>query len=223
MIFPKPEELFNLNETIAGAIFDGAKFPFEVLPKIKDFCISLFTSLGEDFIEIKNGVFAAKDAKIAENATIIGPAIIGHNTEIRPGAYIRGSVIIGDNAVIGNSTEIKNAIIFNGAQLPHYNYVGDSIIGYKAHLGAGAIVSNFRLDHASIKIASEGEKFDTGLRKMGVLLGDFAEVGCNSVICPGSIIGRGSVIYPLSRVVGILESESYFYGDERGIQKKRKS
>ncbi len=221
MVFKKAEELFNLNETIAGAIFDGVDLPFEVLPKIKDFCISLFPSLGDDYVKIKEDVYVAHDAIVADSATIIGPAIIGHNTEVRPSAYIRGSVIIGDNAVIGNSTEIKNAIIFNGAQLPHYNYVGDSIIGYKAHLGAGAIVSNFRLDHASIKIAGDGEKFDTGLRKMGVLLGDGVEVGCNSVICPGSIIGRGSVIYPLSRVVGILDSETYFYGDERGIQKKR--
>lgn len=221
MNFPKINELFDLNETIARDIFEGIDAPYDVLPKIKDFCISLFKNLGDDYVEIKKDVFVAKDARISESATIIGPTIIGHNTEVRPSAYIRGSVIIGDNAVIGNSTEIKNAIIFNGAQLPHYNYVGDSVIGYRAHLGAGAIVSNFRLDHSSIKIKSESEKVDTGLRKMGVLLGDYCEVGCNSVICPGTIIGRGSVIYPLSRVVGIFESETYFYGDERGIGKKR--
>ncbi len=221
MNFPKIDELFDLNETIAKEIFEGLSMPYDVLPKIKDFCISLFSSLGDDYVEIKKDVFVARDAKIADSATIIGPTIIGHNTEVRPSAYIRGSVIIGDNAVIGNSTEIKNAIIFNGAQLPHYNYVGDSVIGYKAHLGAGAIVSNFRLDHSSIKIKSEGEKLDTGLRKMGVLLGDRSEVGCNSVICPGSIIGKDSVIYPLSRVTGILDCETYFYGDARGIEKKR--
>ncbi len=221
MNFPKINELFDLNETIARDIFEGIDAPYDVLPKIKDFCISLFKSLGDDYVEIKKDVFAARDAKISESATIIGPTIIGHNTEVRPSAYIRGSVIIGDNAVIGNSTEIKNAIIFNGAQLPHYNYVGDSVIGHKAHLGAGAIVSNFRLDHSSIKIKADGERFDTGLRKMGVLLGDFSEVGCNSVICPGTIIGKSSVIYPLSRVVGIFESETYFYGDGRGVEKKR--
>jgi NDP-sugar pyrophosphorylase family protein len=221
MNIPNAEELFDLSHTLAKELILGSRVLYEALPKIKDFCISLSKNLTEGYREIAPGIFAACDAKISESATVIGPTVIGRGTEIRPGAYIRGAVIIGDGAVIGNSTEIKNAIIFDGVQLPHYNYVGDSIIGYKAHLGAGAIISNFRLDHASIKITGDGEKFDTGLRKMGVLLGDFAEVGCNSVICPGSIIGRGSVIYPLSRVVGILDSETYFYGDERGIQKKR--
>ena len=165
-------------------------------------------------------VWAAKDAKISDKATIIGPAIIGHNTEIRPGAYIRGSVIIGDDAIIGNSTEIKNSIIFDEAQLPHYNYVGDSIIGYRAHMGAGSIISNVRLDHNNVSVKANGEKIDTGLRKMGVLLGDRAEIGCNSVICPGSIIGRDSIIYPLSRISGIIPQSHYFYGDERAPKPK---
>jgi NDP-sugar pyrophosphorylase family protein len=220
MIIPTPEELFSLEHTIAKDIFKDCNYPFEALPKIKELCISLSKNLGDGYTEIAPGVFAANDAKISESATIIGPAIIGHNTEVRPGAYIRGSVIIGDGAVIGNSTEIKNAIIFDGAQLPHYNYVGDSIIGYKAHMGAGAIISNFRLDHNNISIKDGKDKLDTGLRKMGVLLGDRSEVGCNSVICPGSIIGRDCVIYPLSRIVGILPSEYYFYGDERAPSKK---
>ena len=215
MNIPKPEELFDLSHTLAGELIGDCQLPYEVLPKIKDFCISLSKKLPEDYREIAPGVFAASDSKISESATIIGPTIIGRGTEIRPGAYIRGSVIIGDGAVIGNSTEIKNAIIFDGAQLPHYNYVGDSIIGYKAHLGAGAIISNFRLDHRNIKIKDSGELEDTGLRKMGALLGDKTEVGCNSVICPGSIIGRECVIYPLSRVVGILPEKHYFYGDGR--------
>ncbi len=216
-------ELFDFNETIAKDIFEGCSEPYEVLPKIKNFCIEYSKTLGDDYEEICEGVFAARDAKIAETATLIGPAIIGHNVEIRPGAYIRGSVIIGDGAVIGNSTEIKNAIIFNGAQLPHYNYVGDSVIGHKAHLGAGAIISNFRLDHSSVKIKTGDGKIDTGLRKMGALVGDFAEVGCGSVINPGSIIGRGCVIYPLSRISGILPEDTYFYGDERAPESKRRN
>jgi len=220
MPIPKIAELFDLNATIAADIFDGCTQPYEVLPKIKDFCISLSKTLDEEYEEISEGVFAARDAVISDRATIVGPTIIGHKVEIRPGAYIRGSAIIGDGAVIGNSTEIKNAIIFNGAQLPHYNYVGDSIIGHKAHLGAGAIISNFRLDHGNIKIKAKDGKIDTGLRKMGALVGDFAEVGCNSVINPGSVIGRGCVIYPLSRITGILPESTYFYGDGREPMKK---
>ncbi len=220
MIVPSAKDLFDFNETVAKDIFDGCSEPYEALPKIKDFCIKYSQTLGDDYEEISDGVFVARDAKISESATIIGPAIIGHKTEVRPGAYIRGSVIIGDGAVIGNSSEIKNAIIFNGAQLPHYNYVGDSIIGHRAHLGAGAIISNFRLDHGSVKIKTENGKIDTGLRKMGALVGDFAEVGCNSVINPGSVIGRRCVIYPLSRVAGILPEDTYFYGDGREPRKK---
>lgn len=223
MSVPRAEELFDLNETIAKEIFDGCAEPYEALPKIKDFCITLSKTLGDDYEEIADGVFAAKDAVISDKATLIGPTIIGHKTEIRPGAYIRGSVIIGDGAVIGNSTEIKNAIIFNGAQLPHYNYVGDSIIGHRAHMGAGAIISNFRLDHNNIKIKTGDGKIDTGLRKMGALVGDFAEIGCNSVICPGSIIGRGCMIYPLSRITGILPEDYYFYADSREPTPKAKS
>jgi len=220
MNIPLTEELFDLTHTAASEIFKEASTPYEVLPKINEYCISLSKKLGDGYEEIAPSVFAAKDAKISDKATVIGPAIIGHNTEIRPGAYIRGSVIIGDGAVIGNSTEIKNAIIFDGAQLPHYNYVGDSIIGYKAHMGAGAIISNFRLDHENISIKANGEKLETGLRKMGALIGDGAEIGCNSVVCPGSIIGRGCVIYPLSRVTGILPEDYYFYGDGRSPKPK---
>lgn len=220
MTIPKTEELFDLSHTIAKDIFDGCEKPYHALTKIKEFCIQLSKKLDDGYTMIAPDVWAAKDAKISDKATVIGPAIIGHNTEVRPGAYIRGSVIIGDGAVIGNSTEIKNAIIFDGAQLPHYNYVGDSIIGYRAHMGAGAIVSNFRLDHNNISIKSDDEKINTGLRKMGVLLGDRAEVGCNSVICPGSIIGRECVIYPLSRIIGILPENYYFYGDGRAPMQK---
>lgn len=215
MNIPRTCELFDLSHTVAGKIFDGAEYAFEALPKIKELCRALISELSSDYEEISPEVFAAKDAKISEHAVICGPTVIGHRTEVRPGAYIRGSAIIGDDVVIGNSTEIKNAIIFDGAQLPHYNYVGDSIIGYRAHLGAGAIISNFRLDHENVPVKSGGERLDSGLRKFGALVGDFAEVGCNSVICPGAVIGRGCVIYPLSRVMGILPADHYFYGDAR--------
>lgn len=223
MNIPTAEELFDLTHTIAAPLICNSHTPYDSLPKIKDFCRAVSKELPCGYREIAPEVFAAEDAKISDGATIVGPAIIGHGTEIRPGAYIRGAVIIGDGAVIGNSTEIKNAIIFDGVQLPHYNYVGDSIVGYKAHLGAGAIISNFRLDHKNIKIKSQGEAIDTGLRKMGALIGDLTEVGCNSVICPGSIVGRECVIYPLSRVVGILPKRYYFYGDGRGQMPKENS
>lgn len=197
------ERLFDLEHTIAGELFESCDKIHDVIPKIKEYCKILAKSLGDEYEEIMPDVFAAKDAVISDKATIIGPAIIGRKTEIRPGAYIRGSVIIGDSAVIGNSTEIKNSIIFDGVQLPHYNYVGDSILGYKAHLGAGAIISNFRLDHGNISIKANGEKIETGLRKMGALVGDACEIGCNSVICPGSILGRKTMIYPLTCVRGV--------------------
>ena len=200
----KIDSLFDLEHTITKALFEKCDKIYDAIPLIKEFCKMAAQNLGDGYDEVFPDVFVAKDAVISEKATIIGPAIIGHKTEVRPGAYIRGSVIIGDGAVIGNSTEIKNSIIFDGVQLPHYNYVGDSIIGYRAHLGAGAIISNFRLDHQNISIKAEDIKIDTGLRKMGALVGDFCEIGCNSVICPGSILGRKTMVYPLSSVRGII-------------------
>ncbi len=213
MKLPRLEDLFDFKYTMAREILEGACEPYSPLSKIGEYCKELSKKLGDDYAEISEGVFAARDAKIASTATIIGPAVIGHGTEIRAGAFIRGSAIIGGGVVIGNSTEIKNAIIFDGAELPHYNYVGDSIIGHRGHLGAGAIISNFRLDRKSIRIKDGEEKIDTGLRKMGVLLGDFSEVGCNSVVYPGSIIGKRCIIYPLSRVHGIIPEEHYYYGE----------
>ena len=220
MNLPSTEELFDLSHTLAADLLRKCEETHEALTKIKDFCIAISRTLPDSYKEIAEGVFAAEDSEISKSATLIGPAVIGRRTEIRPGAYIRGSVIIGDGAVIGNSTEIKNAIIFDEAQLPHYNYIGDSIVGYRAHLGAGAIISNFRLDRKSIRIKGDGERLDTGLRKMGALIGDGAEIGCNTAICPGSIIGRGCVIYPLSRVIGIIPEKHYFYGDGRAPMPK---
>ena len=196
------EEIFDLKRSIAGDHIARSSKIGDVISSIKDITVMLSERLGEEYSEISHGVFAARGAKISEKATVMPPAIIGR-CEIRPGAYIRGGVIVGEDAVIGNSTEIKNSIIFDCVQLPHYNYVGDSIIGHKAHLGAGAIISNFRLDRKNVTIRHKDNRLSTGLRKFGALIGDFCEIGCNSVICPGSILGRGTVAYPLSSINGI--------------------
>ena len=204
MNLPKKEDLFDLSHTVAKSLFDGCEEVYYVITKIKEFIKQLSDGLGNDYLEISDGVFVARDSSISDFATVIGPTIIGHRTELRPGAYIRGSVIVGDDAVIGNSCEVKNSLLFDGVQIPHYNYVGDSILGYRVHLGAGAIVSNFRLDRENISIKTDGSKIKTPLRKMGALIGDFCEVGCNAVICPGSIIGRNTVVYPLTSVNGTI-------------------
>ena len=208
----KTKELFDLRHTLAAPLLSECEYPHQALSKIKDFILSLIPTLDDSFKEISEGVFIADDAKIWDNVTIVGPTIIGHKAEIRPGAFIRGNALIGDGAVIGNSTEIKNAIVFDDAQLPHYNYVGDSIVGYKAHMGAGAIASNLRLDKKEITLKSQGEDMDSGLRKIGVLLGDHAEVGCGSVLCPGSIVGREALVYPLSMVRGSIPERTIYDG-----------
>ena len=212
---PAAKELFDLSHTVAKELFENADNVYDVLSGIGDFAKKLGEKLEKEGThkQIAPMVWVAEGVKIAEFSTVIGPTVIGKGTEIRPGAYIRGNAIIGEGAVIGNSTEIKNAIIFDGAQLPHYNYVGDSVIGHRAHLGAGAIISNFRLDHSSIKIRVGDEKIDTGLRKMGAMIGDFTEIGCGSVISPGSIIGKGCMLYPLTSFVGILDEGTRYKKD----------
>lgn len=216
----KTKELFDLSHTMAEALLCGCEYPHEALPRIGDYIKDrLIPSLDGSYREIGEGVFAAEDAKIWEGVTIVGPTVIGHRAEIRPGAFIRGNAIIGDGAVIGNSTEVKNAIVFDEAQLPHYNYVGDSIIGYKSHLGAGAIASNLRLDKKEIILRDADESMDSGLRKIGVFLGDLAEVGCGSVLCPGSIVGREAMVYPLSCVRGTIPSHTIY--DGKSIKERR--
>ena len=208
----KTKELFDLDHTIARSLLEGCEYPHMALTEIDEFIKEYSSSLDKSYSEIYDGVYIADDAIIWNGATIIGPAIIGHKTEIRPGAFIRGCVVIGDGCVIGNSTEVKNSIIFDRAQLPHYNYVGDSILGYRAHLGAGVIISNLRLDKKTVRITKNGEKFDTGLRKMGALVGDFVEIGCNSVLCPGTVIGKNVRIFPLSAVRGTVEKDAVIGG-----------
>ena len=204
----KPADLFDLKQTEHAAIFDGCEYAWEALKKIKAYvAANLRPGLknhcaGVAFIG--KDVFIGEGTEVEDGVMIKGPAIIGKNCEIRHNAYIRDNVIIGDNCVIGNSTELKNALLFNNAVAPHFNYIGDSILGYKAHIGAGVILSNFKSLPGNITVEMDGKPFDTGLRKFGALLGEFAEVGCNSVLNPGSIIGRNSVIYPASNWRGIL-------------------
>lgn len=209
---PKTEDLFDIRHSIAEVLLDECEYPYEALIFIEEYIKKTFLMLDKSYKEISEGVFVGKDTKIWPGATIVGPAIIGHNAEIRSGAFIRGKVIVGDGAVIGNSTEVKNSIILDEAKLPHYNYVGDSIIGYKAHMGAGTIASNLRLDRKNVDIFCDGERVSTDLRKVGVFLGDYAEIGCGCVLCPGTIIGRGAVIYPLVTVKGTIGEGMIYKG-----------
>lgn len=212
MRIPKTDELFDIGHSIAKDMLEKCEYPHSALPLIEQCIIKIIPTLDRSYREINDGVFVAKDAKVWDGATITGPTIIGHNAEIRPGAFIRGRVIIGDGAVIGNSTEIKNSIVFDEVQLPHYNYVGDSIIGYRAHMGAGSIASNLRLDKKEIILSCEGDTMKTGLRKVGAFIGDYAEVGCGCVLCPGAVIGRESVIYPLVCANGYIPERSILDG-----------
>ena len=217
----KNKNLFNFDETIAADIFTDIDFPWDVLPKIKDFIIGLGKSLSEEDYDKKgDNIWIAKSADIAHTATINGPCIIGKDTEVRPGAFIRGNAIVGENCVVGNSTELKNVILFNNVQVPHYNYVGDSILGYKSHMGAGSITSNVKSDRSDVVIKYEGDKSATGLRKMGAILGNYVEVGCNSVLNPGTIIGSNTNIYPLSSVRGYIPKGS-IYKNKGNIVEKR--
>ena len=201
--------LYNLDETIAKDIFEGCTYPWEVLPKIKDFILKLGPTLSPDeYDKVGEDVWIAKDAEIFPSAYIHGPAIICKGAKIRQCAFIRESAIVGEGATVGNSTELKNVILFNKVEVPHYNYVGDSVLGYKAHMGAGSITSNVKSDKTLVKVhASEGD-IETGLKKFGAMLGDEVEVGCNSVLNPGTVIGRNSNVYPTSCVRGVIPENS---------------
>ena len=203
--------LYTLEETIAKDIFDGAVYPWEVLKKISDFIVALGSTLPEDRYEKRgDNVWIAKSAKIYPSACINGSAIIDEEAEVRHCAFIRGSAIVGKGAVVGNSTELKNVILFNKVQVPHYNYVGDSILGFKAHMGAGSITSNVKSDKTLVVVRAGEEKLETGLKKFGAMLGDNVEVGCNSVLNPGTVIGRQANIYPTSMVRGFIPAGSIY-------------
>lgn len=202
--------LLDLDKTIARDIFTDYNYPWEVLPIIKNFIIELGNTLGDDYYKMADDVWVAKTATIAPTVSITGPCIIDDGAELRHCAFIRGAVIIGKNAVVGNSVELKNTIIFDNAQVPHYNYVGDSIIGHKAHMGAQALTSNVKSDKTLTTVLFKGEKIETGLKKFGAILGDYVEVGCSTVLNPGSVVGRNTNIYPLSFVRGYIEEKSIF-------------
>ena len=214
------KNLYDLNETIAKDIFEGVTYPWEVLHKIKEFIVALGNTLPEDRFEKKGeNVWVAKSVKVFPSAYIGGPAIIDEEAEIRHCAFIRGSAIVGKGAVVGNSTELKNVVLFNKVQVPHYNYVGDSILGFKAHMGAGSITSNVKSDKTLVVVKSPFGNVETGFKKFGAMLGDHVEVGCNSVLNPGTVIGRETNIYPTSMVRGYIPEKSIFKKDGTIISK----
>lgn len=205
------KELYNLDETIAKPLLEKLNYPWEALPLIHDFIIELGKTLPKDeYDEISENVWVAKTAKIFPSAYIAGPAIICDNAEIRQCAFIRGNAIVGQGTVVGNSTELKNVILFNTVQVPHYNYVGDSILGHKSHMGAGSITSNVKSDKTLVHVKGEGFDIDTKLKKFGAMLGDNVEVGCNSVLNPGTVIGSHTNVYPLSMVRGFIPANSIY-------------
>ena len=215
------KNMYDLNETIAAQLFAGADYPWEVLGKISDFIINLGNSLDSSRYENRGeNIWIAKSAKVAPTACLNGPLIIDEEAEIRHCAFIRGSAIVGKGAVVGNSTELKNVVIFNSVQVPHYNYVGDSILGYKSHMGAGSITSNVKSDKTLVTVKNGSEVIETGLKKFGAMIGDYVEVGCNSVLNPGTVVGRHTNIYPLSMVRGVIPSNSIYKNNNEIVEKQ---
>ncbi len=213
--------LYTLDETIAKDIFEGVTYPWEVLPKISAFIVALGNTLPEEIYEKKGeNIWIARSAKVNPSACINGPVIIDEEAEIRHCAFIRGNAIVGRGAVVGNSTELKNVILFNKVQVPHYNYVGDSILGYKSHMGAGSITSNVKSDKTLVVVRAGEERLETGLKKFGAMLGDNVEVGCNSVLNPGTVIGRQTNVYPTSMVRGFIPADSIYKKQGEVVQKR---
>ena len=204
----KIKDLFDLSHTMAADYLSGFEYPWEALSGIKGLIVSLGEKLGEDYTEVSPQVWVHNTAKVAPTAFLGAPCIIGAGTEVRHCAFIRGSTLVGENCVVGNSVELKNVILFDNVQVPHYNYVGDSILGFKSHMGAGSLTSNVKSDKTLVVVKSADEQIPTGLKKFGAMLGDFVEVGCNSVLNPGTVIGRHSNIYPTSCVRGVVPQES---------------
>lgn len=214
------QNLYNLEKTIAKDIFGGLTYPWEVLPKISDFIVKLGETLDTGLYEKRGeNIWVAKSAKVAPTAFLNGPLIIDEGAEIRHCAFIRGNAIVGKNCVVGNSTELKNVILFNSVQVPHYNYVGDSILGYKSHMGAGSITSNVKSDKTLVVVKDGKDEVKTGLKKFGAMLGDYVEVGCNSVLNPGSVIGSHTNVYPLSMVRGVVAEHSIYKNRNEVVQK----
>ncbi len=218
------KELYTLDETIAKDIFDGVIYPWEVLPKIGSFIMELGKTLSEDEYEKRGeNIWIAKSASVAPTAYINGPAIIGKNAEVRHCAFIRGNAIVGEGAVVGNSTELKNVILFNKVQVPHYNYVGDSVLGFKSHMGAGSITSNVKSDKKLVVVKTPEGMIETGMKKFGAMLGDEVEVGCGSVLNPGTVVGSHSNIYPLSSVRGYIPGGSIYKKQGEVVEKREET
>ena len=206
----KTMELYDMSHSLAGSYLASFEYPWQALSGIKNLILELGAGLGEDYIQTAPQVWVHKTATVAPTAYLGSPCIIGANTEVRHCAFVRGSALVGENCVVGNSVELKNVILFDKVQVPHYNYVGDSILGYKSHMGAGRLTSNVKSDHTLVTVRSGEEKIETGLKKFGAMLGDFVEVGCNSVLNPGTVVGRNSNIYPLSCVRGTVPENSIY-------------
>ncbi|MBQ8688963.1 MAG: UDP-N-acetylglucosamine pyrophosphorylase [Clostridia bacterium] len=219
----KNKELFSLENTVAARLLDTCEYPWQLLDMIKEYILRIGGSLPKDrFYEPIKNVWIAKNARLAKTAAIAGPTIICEGAEIRHGAFLRGGVIIGRECVVGNSTEVKNSIFFDGAQAPHYNYVGDSILGYRSHLGAGAVTSNLKSDKSEVTVTKNGEKIHTGRKKFGAALGDMVEVGCGSVLCPGTVVAKNSTVYPLCRVRGYIPENSIFKSEGVVLEKENR-
>ncbi|MBO5302865.1 MAG: UDP-N-acetylglucosamine pyrophosphorylase [Lachnospiraceae bacterium] len=217
----KVSSLYDLNETIAADLLKTVEYPWEALKGISDFIKKIGPTLDKDIYEQRGeDIWVAKNAKVAPTACLNGPLIIDEEAEIRHCAFVRGSAIVGKGSVVGNSTELKNVIIFNSVQVPHYNYVGDSVLGYKSHMGAGSITSNVKSDKTLVVVKDGNEKIETGLKKFGAMLGDYVEVGCNSVLNPGTVIGAHSNIYPLSRVRGVVPANSIYKNKDEVVEKQ---
>ncbi|MDO4519863.1 MAG: UDP-N-acetylglucosamine pyrophosphorylase [Eubacteriales bacterium] len=214
------ENMLDLNETIAAELFEGKTYPWEVLPEIGDFIVKLGATLSpEEYDHPADDIWVAKSAKVAPTACLNGPLIIGKDAEVRHCAFIRGKAIVGEGAVVGNSTELKNCVLFNKVQVPHYNYVGDSVLGFKSHMGAGSICSNVKSDKKLVVVKDGEEKIETGVKKFGAMLGDNVEVGCGSVLNPGTVVGRWTNIYPLSPVRGCVPAHSIYKNKEEIVIK----
>ena len=214
------KELYSLEHTLASDYLAGFEYPWQALAGIKEFIIELGKTLDDSYQEVSENVWIHKSAHVFESAYIGAPCIIGAETEVRHGAFIRGSALVGANCVVGNSVELKNVILFDNVQVPHYNYVGDSILGYKSHMGAGSITSNVKSDKKLVVIKSKTEQIETGLKKIGAMLGDYVEVGCNSVLNPGTIVGKHSNVYPTSCVRGVIPENSIFKNSGEIIEKE---
>ena len=215
------KELFTLEETIAADVFEDVSYPWEALKKIGDFILELGPTLDETiYVRVGENVWIAKSAKVMESAYINGPAIIGEHTEVRHCAFIRGNALVGNSCVVGNSTELKNVLLFNRVQVPHYNYVGDSILGYQAHMGAGSITSNVKSDKALVVVKAGSEEIETGIKKFGAMIGDRVEVGCGAILNPGTVVGKDSNIYPVTNVRGVVPANS-IVKSTKDIVKKR--